>query len=67
MLHVFLNAEEPLVLDMEKAKKEAELVMFGAAQGVFDKTGIAPEEIDIVITACSCFNAVPSLACEFLS
>ena len=38
------------------------MVMFGAAGALFDKTGIDPKEIDIVITACSCFNAVPSLA-----
>jgi predicted naringenin-chalcone synthase len=54
--------ERPLELNIEKAKQEAELVMFGAVEGLLAKTGIRPDQIDIVITATSCFNAVPSLA-----
>ena len=54
--------ERPLELNIEKAKQEAELVMFGAVEGLLAKTGVRPDQIDIVITATSCFNAVPSLA-----
>nr|XP_043625028.1 3-ketoacyl-CoA synthase 1-like [Erigeron canadensis] len=52
----------PLQLNMEAARLEAELVMFGALQSLFQKTGVTPQDIGILIVNCSLFNPNPSLA-----
>ncbi|GBF90415.1 hypothetical protein Rsub_03411 [Raphidocelis subcapitata] len=48
--------------DMKTAMIEAEMVMGGAVAEVLEKTGIKPEEVDILITNCSIFCPTPSLA-----
>ncbi|KAK7260644.1 hypothetical protein RIF29_26866 [Crotalaria pallida] len=45
-----------------EAKKEAEAVMFGAIDELFEKTKVKPMDIGIVIVNCSLFNPIPSLA-----
>ncbi len=49
-------------LNMVRAKEEAELVMCGAVEGLLKKTGIRADQIDVLVTACSVFNTMPSLA-----
>ncbi|KAK7338123.1 hypothetical protein VNO77_18723 [Canavalia gladiata] len=52
----------PPNLCMEEARLEAEAVMFGAVDGVFEKTGIEAKDIDILVVNCSLFNPTPSLS-----
>ncbi|KAI4355297.1 hypothetical protein L6164_004085 [Bauhinia variegata] len=52
----------PPNLNMKEARSEAEAVMFGALDSLFDKTGIQPRDIDILIVNCSLFNPTPSLS-----
>ncbi|GKB19427.1 3-ketoacyl-CoA synthase 1 [Tanacetum coccineum] len=52
---------QPAQLNMEAARVEAELVMFGALESLFKKTGVAPQDIGILIMNCSLFNPNPSL------
>ena len=52
----------PPQLSMEQARSEAESVMFGALDSLFKKTGIKPNQIDILIVNCSLFNPTPSLS-----
>jgi len=54
-------AKEPKY-DMKTAMLEAEMVMGGAVADVLEKTGIKPEEVDILITNCSIFCPTPSLS-----
>nr|XP_023896431.1 3-ketoacyl-CoA synthase 1-like [Quercus suber] len=52
----------PPNLCMEEARSEAEAVMFGALDALFQQTGVNPKEIGIVIVNCSLFNPTPSLS-----
>lgn len=52
----------PPELNMKQARSEAELVMFGALDSLFRKTGVRPQEISILIVNCSLFNPTPSLS-----
>ncbi|KAL8235898.1 hypothetical protein R6Q59_016979 [Mikania micrantha] len=52
----------PPQLNMKEARLEAELVMFGALDSLFSKTGVNPKEISILIVNCSLFNPTPSLS-----
>ncbi|KAL7220293.1 hypothetical protein ACSBR2_013209 [Camellia fascicularis] len=47
---------------MADARKEAEMVMFGAIDEVLAKTGVKAKDIGIVIVNCSLFNPTPSLS-----
>ncbi|KAJ9555313.1 hypothetical protein OSB04_009927 [Centaurea solstitialis] len=47
---------------MAEARKEAELVMFGAIDELLAKTAVKPKDIGILIVNCSLFNPTPSLA-----
>lgn len=47
---------------MEEARKEAEIVMFGALDELFAKTKVNPKDIGILIVNCSLFNPTPSLS-----
>ncbi|XP_059459621.1 3-ketoacyl-CoA synthase 11-like [Corylus avellana] len=47
---------------MEEARKEAQMVMFGALDQLFEKTHLKPKDIGILIVNCSLFNPTPSLA-----
>ncbi|KAF6167273.1 hypothetical protein GIB67_043134 [Kingdonia uniflora] len=47
---------------MAEARKEAEAVMFGALDELFEKTSIKPKDIGILVVNCSLFNPTPSLS-----
>ena len=47
---------------MAEARKEAEAVMFGAIDDLFEKTKVKPKDIGILIVNCSLFNPTPSLS-----
>lgn len=60
-----VNAEWPLELNVDTGKQEMELVSFAVVEGLLKKTGLVPADIDILITTCSMFNIMPSMACEW--
>ncbi|XP_078438870.1 3-ketoacyl-CoA synthase 11-like [Wolffia australiana] len=47
---------------MAEARKEAETVMFGALDELFDKTRVKPKDVGVLIVNCSLFNPTPSLS-----
>ena len=47
---------------MAEARKEAEMVMFGAIDALLAKTSVKPKDIGILIVNCSLFNPTPSLS-----
>lgn len=47
---------------MAEARKEAEVVMFGALDQLFKNTSLKPKDIGILIVNCSLFNPTPSLS-----
>ncbi|KAK9122276.1 hypothetical protein Syun_019893 [Stephania yunnanensis] len=53
---------KPPRLSMKEARAEAEAVMFGALDSLFEKTGVNPKDIKILIVNCSLFNPTPSLS-----
>uniref|UniRef100_A0A383WNU5 FAE domain-containing protein n=1 Tax=Tetradesmus obliquus TaxID=3088 RepID=A0A383WNU5_TETOB len=48
--------------DINACMEEAEMVMGGAVQELLQRTGVRPEQVDILVTNCSIFSATPSLA-----
>lgn len=52
----------PPDLRISEARKEGEMVMFGAVDQLLAKTGIETKAIDILIVNCSLFSPTPSLA-----
>ncbi|KAL6548352.1 3-ketoacyl-CoA synthase 20 [Orobanche gracilis] len=46
----------------ESSRKEAEMVMFGAIDDLFAKTGVKPRDIGVVVVNISLFNPTPSLS-----
>ncbi|KAK9274054.1 hypothetical protein L1049_018868 [Liquidambar formosana] len=52
---------------MAEARKEAELVMFGALDQLFEKTSLKPKDIGILIVNCSLFNPTPSLSAMIIN
>ncbi|XP_042052234.1 3-ketoacyl-CoA synthase 2-like [Salvia splendens] len=47
---------------MAEARKEAEMVMFGAIDEVLEKSGVRVKDIGILVVNCSLFNPTPSLS-----
>ncbi|GAV69573.1 FAE1_CUT1_RppA domain-containing protein/ACP_syn_III_C domain-containing protein [Cephalotus follicularis] len=47
---------------MAEARKEAEIVMFGAIDDLLAKTGIKAKDIGVLVVNCSLFNPTPSLS-----
>ncbi|GKV42066.1 hypothetical protein SLEP1_g49515 [Rubroshorea leprosula] len=47
---------------MAEARKEAETVMFGALDQLFEKLSLKPKDVGILIVNCSLFNPTPSLS-----
>lgn len=47
---------------MEAAREEAWLTIFSAMDSLFNKTGINPKDIDILVLNCSIFSPTPSLS-----
>ncbi|KAE8697196.1 putative LRR receptor-like serine/threonine-protein kinase [Hibiscus syriacus] len=52
----------PPNLCMEESQAEAEAVVFGALDSLFEKTGVKPKDIGILIVNSSLFNPTPSLS-----
>ncbi|WCJ23928.1 3-ketoacyl-CoA synthase 11 [Euphorbia peplus] len=52
----------PINMSLPEARKETEMVMYGAVDEVFEKTGVKPREIGILVVNSSLFNPVPSLS-----
>ena len=52
---------------MQEARKEAELVMFGAIDELFSKTFVKPKDIGILIVNCSLFCPTPSLSAMIIN
>lgn len=52
---------------MAEARKEAEEVMFGAIDDLFEKTCVRPKDIGILIVNCSLFNPTPSLSAMIIN
>ncbi|KAJ1410989.1 Thiolase-like [Sesbania bispinosa] len=52
---------------MTEAKKEAEAVMFGAVDELFEKTRVKPKDIGILVVNCSLFNPTPSLSAMIIN
>eukprot|EP00798_Chlamydomonas_sp_ICE-L_P015297 gene15297-21382_t len=48
--------------DLAAAEWECREAVLGAAEGLLEKTGLSPRDIDIVITTCSIYCSTPSLA-----
>ena len=46
-----------------EARKEAEMLMFGAIDELLEKTGVNSRDIGIVVVNCSLYSPSPSLAC----
>ncbi|KAM7251353.1 hypothetical protein ACFE04_023236 [Oxalis oulophora] len=47
---------------MAAAREEAEQVMFGCLDNLFNNTGVRPKDIGILVVNCSLFNPTPSLS-----
>jgi 3-ketoacyl-CoA synthase len=47
---------------MAEARLEAEQVMFGALDELFEKTGVKAKDVGILVVNCSLFNPTPSLS-----
>ncbi|KAM0936629.1 putative very-long-chain 3-oxoacyl-CoA synthase [Dioscorea sansibarensis] len=47
---------------MAEARKEAEMVMFGAVDELLKKTGVKAKDIGVLVVNCSLFNPTPSLS-----
>ncbi|XP_049408944.1 3-ketoacyl-CoA synthase 11-like [Solanum stenotomum] len=54
-------------LCLETSLKEAEDVMFGSLDILFEKTKIDPKDVGILIVNCSVFDPVPSLSCMIVN
>ncbi|GAV90758.1 FAE1_CUT1_RppA domain-containing protein [Cephalotus follicularis] len=52
----------PPNLCLKEARAEAEAALFGALHLLFEKTGVEPRDIGILIVNCSLFNPTPSLS-----
>eukprot|EP01113_Clastostelium_recurvatum_P001596 TRINITY_DN1064_c0_g1_i4.p1 TRINITY_DN1064_c0_g1~~TRINITY_DN1064_c0_g1_i4.p1 ORF type:complete len:504 (+),score=167.57 TRINITY_DN1064_c0_g1_i4:16-1527(+) len=58
---------EPPNICMETARDEAIMVLSGCMDDLFARTGLKPEEIDILIVNCSLFNPTPSMAAMIMN
>ena len=48
--------------DLESSRAEAELIIFSAIDDLLAKTGVSPQDIDILVVNCSLFAPTPSFA-----
>ncbi|GFP85344.1 3-ketoacyl-coa synthase 6 [Phtheirospermum japonicum] len=51
----------PPAPNMALAREEAELVIFSCMDALFQKTGLKPKDVDILVVNCSLFSPTPSL------
>jgi 3-ketoacyl-CoA synthase len=52
---------------MKEGRAEASMVMFGALDQLFEKTGIRPKDVGILVVNCSIFNPTPSLSAMIIN
>ncbi|KAJ7558583.1 hypothetical protein O6H91_04G047300 [Diphasiastrum complanatum] len=52
---------------MKEARAEAELVMFGALDELFEKTKVKAKDVGILVVNCSLFNPTPSLSAMIIN
>ncbi|XP_059655521.1 3-ketoacyl-CoA synthase 6-like [Cornus florida] len=57
----------PPTPSMEASREEAETVIFSAMDSLFNKTGLGPIDIDILIVNCSVFSPIPSLSAMIIN
>ncbi|GLJ33342.1 hypothetical protein SUGI_0670780 [Cryptomeria japonica] len=57
----------PPRLTMKEARVEAEMVMFGALDELFDKCKVKPRDVGILVVNCSLFNPTPSLSAMIIN
>jgi len=58
----YRKGEKDFDFSMAAARAEFEYVVFKACDDLFDKTGVKPSDIDILVVNCSLFNPTPSLS-----
>eukprot|EP00878_Enallax_costatus_P003354 GHUV01003563.1.p1 GENE.GHUV01003563.1~~GHUV01003563.1.p1 ORF type:complete len:536 (+),score=169.57 GHUV01003563.1:329-1936(+) len=58
---------KPQCIDYAHARKEFETTCFTAIRDLFNKTGVQPRQIGIVITNSSLFNPTPSLSATIMN
>ena len=54
--------KDPPISTMTLARQEAEEVIFSVVENLFERTGLRPRDIDVVVVNCSLFNPTPSLS-----
>lgn len=54
--------EIPPCPNMRLAREEAEAVMFGCLDELFEKTKVKPKDVGVLVVNCSLFNPTPSLS-----
>lgn len=52
---------------MKEGRAEAEMVMFGALDELFEKCKVRPKDIGILVVNCSLFNPTPSLSAMIIN
>lgn len=57
----------PNDINMNSAREEAEMVMFGCIRDLLEKTGLKPRDIGILVVNCSLFNPTPSLSAMIIN
>ncbi|GLJ33340.1 hypothetical protein SUGI_0670760 [Cryptomeria japonica] len=57
----------PPRLTLKEARAEAEMVMFGALDELFEKCKVRPKDIGILVVNCSLFNPTPSLSAVIIN
>ncbi|KVI11877.1 3-ketoacyl-CoA synthase 10-like [Cynara cardunculus var. scolymus] len=50
------------ITTMKEGRSEASMVIFGAMDELFQKTGIRPKDVGVLVVNCSIFNPTPSLS-----
>ncbi len=57
----------PAKLNIQTAREEAEQVMFGCLDELFQRHKLKPKDVDILIVNCSLFNPTPSLSAMIIN
>lgn len=52
---------------MKEGRAEAGMVMFGALDELFEKTGVRPKDVGVLVVNCSIFNPTPSLSAMIIN
>lgn len=52
---------------VKEGREEASMVMFGALDELFEKTGVRPKDVGVLVVNCSIFNPTPSLSAMIIN